>query len=147
MAASLANNRVNLNVRAKPLTHDPGDPGWCANVKLRYHSRPEHAEGQRSGITRPVGQVATALPGHRGSTHVWRPERLVAGGGEINGEGGKESHEGLSNSHSLQTLILKLGCLRLGVLSTSLSCPTSQASYCNMRQALMPSSYIISYCS
>ena len=70
MAASLAKNRVNLNVRAKPLTHDPGDPGWCANVKLRYHSRPEHAEGQRSGITRPVGQVATALPGHRGSTHM-----------------------------------------------------------------------------
>lgn len=93
MTATLANNRVKLNGRAKPLTHDPGDPGWCVNVKFHYHSRPEQAEGQRSGIIRPLCQVATALPGHQGSTDLVARKARGRGWGvkrEINGGGGKE---------------------------------------------------------
>lgn len=41
LAAPLAKSRAKLNVRAKPVTHDPGDPGWCIHVNFHYHSRPE----------------------------------------------------------------------------------------------------------
>lgn len=39
MAIALANGRVGLNVTAKPLTHDPGDAGWCVSVPSPFQTR------------------------------------------------------------------------------------------------------------
>lgn len=56
MAVKLARGCAEPNVRAKPLTHDPGDPGLGIHVRFHHHSRPEQAEGQRLGMSDRSGR-------------------------------------------------------------------------------------------
>lgn len=68
VATTLAKNCVELNIRAKPLTHDPGDPGWDLNVKFYCHSRPEQAGAKGHGES---DQLAC------GNSISWSPRIMV----------------------------------------------------------------------